>query len=1009
MSSAEDLARLGRRMDGTQGRRFWQSLDELAETPEFLEFLHREFPQNASELDDPAGRRSFLKIMGASIALAGITGCTRQPEEKIVPFVKAPEDMIPGRPMYFATALLRGGYASGVLVESHMGRPTKIEGNPLHPANLGATSAQDQADILNLYDPDRSRTLTYLGEIRTWDDFTGALRSALDAQRASRGSGVRILTETVTSPTLGAQLAGILRDFPAAKWHQWEPGGGHSRRAGALLAFGRPTETRYDFTQASVVVSLDSDFASEGPGALRYIRDFTSTRRLEGGRTAMSRLYAVESTPGLVGGQADHRLRVKPSEVEAVARALDGVLGGAAAPAGAWAGWLDAVAADLRANPGASVVVPGECATPAVHAIAHAMNARLGNVGRTVLNGPPVEVRPEDQMASLRDLADAMDHGAVSLLLVLGANPAFTAPADLDFAAKMDKVPLRVHLGLFQDETGERCHWHIPQAHTLESWGDARAFDGTVSIIQPLIAPLYPGAKSAHEVLAAFSPRPAASGHDVVREQWRTSGAMGGDFERAWRRALHDGIVANAPAAVPVPGGIASATSSAAPAPSAGGMEIAFRPDPTIDDGRYANNAWLQELPKPLTKLTWDNAALMSPATARRLGVTSEASARGTHTDVVELRYRGRTLRAPAWILPGHPDDTVTVHYGYGRRRVGKVGEGTGFDAYALRTSDAPWSGAGLEVAKTGERTMLACTQDHWSMEDRNVVRAGTLDGYLSAPDYARRHTPDPPRSLTMYPNYRYEGHAWGMSIDLNACVGCNACVVACQAENNIPVVGKQQVAMNREMHWLRVDRYYAGGESDPETYHQPMACVHCENAPCEVVCPVAATVHSDEGLNDMVYNRCVGTRYCSNNCPYKVRRFNFFLYADFETTSYKLMRNPDVTVRSRGVMEKCTYCVQRINQAKMEATADGRKLKDGDIVTACQQACPSQAIVFGDLNDKASRLAKLKAEPRSYGVLTDLNTRPRTTYLAAVRNPNPKMPGAAAAPGEPTAQEPHH
>jgi molybdopterin-containing oxidoreductase family iron-sulfur binding subunit len=1005
--SAEDAKPMG-----GEGRRFWQSLDEAAESAEFLERLHREFPQSASELSDPAGRRQFLKVMGASMALAGVTGCTRQPEEMIVPYVKAPEDVIPGRPMYFATAILHGGYATGVLVESHEGRPTKIEGNPLHPASLGATSAQDQADVLNLYDPDRSRTLTYLGEIRTWDDFAGALRSALDAQRATRGAGVRILTETVTSPTLGAQLAAILREYPAAKWHQWEAGGGHSRRAGAVLAFGRATDVRYDFTQAKVVVALDSDFACAGPGALRYIRDFTSTRRLEGGGAAMSRVYAAESTPGLVGGVADHRLRVKPSEVEAVARALEGALGGAAAPAGPWADWIDAAAADLRANPGASIVVPGEYQSPAVHAIAHALNARLGNVGRTVVTGPPAEVRPEDQLASLRDLAYDMDRGAVRLLLVLGGNPVFTAPADLDFARKMDKVPLRMHLGQFQDETGERCHWHVPQAHSLESWGDARAFDGTVTILQPLIAPLYPGAKSAHEVLAAFAPRPATSGHDVVREHWRASGALGADFERGWRRALHDGIVAGAPPPVPMPGGFASAPAAAAPPPAAGGMEIAFRPDPTIDDGRYANNAWLQELPKPLTKLTWENAAHMSPATARRLGVEVRATARGMNADVVELRYRGRTLQAPAWIMPGHPDDTVTLHFGYGRRRVGRVGEGTGVDAYLLRTSDAPWFGAGLEVAKTGETRILACTQDHWSMEDRNVVRANTLGAYLARPDYARRHTPDPPRTLTMYPNYRYEGHAWGMSVDLNACVGCNACVVACQSENNIPVVGKQQVAMNREMHWLRIDRYYAGGEDDPQTYHQPMACVHCENAPCEVVCPVAATVHSDEGLNDMVYNRCVGTRYCSNNCPYKVRRFNFFLYSDFETTSYKLMRNPDVTVRSRGVMEKCTYCVQRINQAKMEATAAGRKLKDGDVVTACQQACPAQAIVFGDINDAASRVARLKAEPRSYGVLADLNTRPRTTYLAAVRNPNPAMPGAAPAGAPvsgPSAPPPHH
>ncbi len=993
-----DLSGLRRRMDGQAGRRFWQSLEELQETPEFLAFLHREFPENASELHDPEGRRQFLKIMGASMALAGLAGCTRQPEEKIVPFVRAPEDMIPGRPLYFATALTEGGYASGVLVESHMGRPTKIEGNPEHPASLGATDAQGQADILNLYDPDRSRTLTYLGDIRVWDDFVSALRGALDAQRGLGGSGLRILTETITSPTLGAQIDAILEEFPAAKWHQWEPGGAHSARAGAVLAFGRPVDTRYDFSRANVVLTLDADFASAGPGRLRYIRDHAATRKLEGGRTTMSRLYAVESAPGLMGSQADHRLHLKPSEVEGFARALDAALGGAAG--GAWAAWIAPLVTDLRANPGASIVMPGECQSPAVHALAHSVNARLGNVGKTVFHAAPAEVRPIDQMASIGELAADMEKGAVSLLVVLGANPAFTAPSDLDFARKMDAVPLRVHLGLYDDETAERCHWHVPQAHALEAWGDARAYDGTVTIQQPLIAPLYPGCKSPHEMLTAFSARPSVHGHDVVRDYWRTSGALGADFERGWRRALHDGFVAGSalPAIALAPSGGTTPAPAATGAPA--GMEIAFRPDPTIGDGRYANNGWLQELPKPLTKLTWDNAAHMSPATARRLGISIERTARGATTDVVELRYRGRSVQAPAWIMPGHPDDTVTVHFGYGRRRTGRVGSNTGFDAYALRTSDAPWSGRGLEVVKTGARYTMACTQDHWSMEHRDVVRARTLDEYHATPDYARKAVHEPSREMTMYPNYRYEGHAWGMSIDLNACVGCNACVVACQAENNIPVVGKQQVAMSREMHWLRIDRYYAGGENDPETYHQPMMCVHCENAPCEVVCPVAATVHSDEGLNDMVYNRCVGTRYCSNNCPYKVRRFNFFLYADFETTSLKLMRNPDVTVRSRGVMEKCTYCVQRINQAKMEATAEGRGVRDGDIVTACQAACPAQAIVFGDINDKDSRVAKLKAEPRAYGVLSDLNTRPRTTYLAAVRNPNPAMPAPPA--GEP-------
>jgi MoCo/4Fe-4S cofactor protein with predicted Tat translocation signal len=990
-----DLSGIGRRMDGREGRRFWQSLEELQETPEFLAFLHREFPENASEFQDPAGRRQFLKIMGASMALAGLAGCTQQPEEKIVPFVRAPEDMIPGRPLYFATALTQGGYANGVLVESHMGRPTKIEGNPEHPASLGATDAQGQADILNLYDPDRSRTLTYLGDIRVWDDFVSSLRGALDAQRGVGGSGLRILSETITSPTLAAQIDAIVKEFPAAKWHQWEPDGAHSARAGAVLAFGRPMDTRYDFARAKVVLTLDADFASTGAGRLRYIRDHSATRRLDGGRSTMSRLYAVECTPGLMGSQADHRLRLKPSEMEDFTRALHAAVGGAG-NAGPWAAWLGPLVADLQANAGASIVMPGEYQPPAVHALAHAINERLGNGGNTVFQSTPAEARPIDQMASIRELAYDMERGAVSLLVVLGGNPVFTAPSDLEFARKMDAVPLRVHLGLYEDETAERCHWHVPQTHSLEAWGDARAYDGTITIQQPLIAPLYPGCKSPHEMLAAFSARPSVKGHDIVRDFWRAGGLLGADFERGWRRALHDGVVAGtaSPAvAVSASSGAAEPVAGARPAPAGPGMEIVFRPDPTIGDGRFANNGWLQELPKPLTKLTWDNAAHMSPPTARRLGISMERTARGVQTDIVELRYRGRNVKAPAWIMPGHPDDTVTVHFGYGRRRTGRVGSSTGFDAYALRTSDAPWSGRGLEVVKTGTRYTLACTQDHWSMEHRDVVRAGTLAEYQAAPDYARKRSHEPARELTMYPNYRYEGRAWGMSIDLNACVGCNACVTACQAENNIPVVGKQQVAMSREMHWLRIDRYYAGGENDPEAYYQPMMCVHCENAPCEVVCPVAATVHSHEGLNDMVYNRCVGTRYCSNNCPYKVRRFNFFLYADFETTSLKLMRNPDVTVRSRGVMEKCTYCVQRINQAKMEATAERRALRDGDIVTACQAACPAQAIVFGDINDKDSRVAKLKAEPRAYGVLADLNTRPRTTYLAAVRNPNPAMP----------------
>jgi molybdopterin-containing oxidoreductase family iron-sulfur binding subunit len=1040
-----ELLGVRRRLDGQQGRTYWRSLEELAATPQFLEFLHREFPEQASEFDDPAGRRHFLKMMGASLALAGLTGCTRQPEEKIVAYVKAPEGLIPGRPVYFATAVVDGGYAKGVLVESHLGRPTKIEGNPDHPASLGATDAIGQAAVLGLYDPDRSQTLTYMGEIRGWAQFLANMRSAVAAQRAVGGAGLRILTETVTSPTLAAQIEGILSELPAARWHQWEPAGRDSARAGALAALGRPAEIQYRFDQAALVLSLDADFVSDGPANLRHIRDFTSRRRLDAGRTDMCRLYVIESTPGLAGAMADHRLGVKASQVEAYAGAIAaalGAAGGGAAPAGPHAPWVAALVKDLQERPaGTTLVIPGEYQSPAVHALAYAINERLGNVGRTVIAGAPVEARPVDQMASLRELVADMDRGSVSLLMILGSNPVFTAPYDFDFAGRLEKVALRVHLGLHDDETAERCHWHIPQTHSLESWSDARAFEGTVTIVQPLIAPLYPGAKSAHEVLGALTGRPERTGYELVREFWRTgriefgavaaaaapagtagspapaspvpaapapapAAAPDADFERTWRRALHDGMMPAAP-----PGAAAARAAAPAPAaaprpPAAAGLEIIFRPDPTIVDGRFANNGWLQELPKPLTKLTWDNAALMSPATARALGIAIEGTSNGNLTDVVELAYRGRTVRAPAWIVPGHPDDAVTVHFGYGRRRAGRVGNGTGFDAFSIRTSDAPWFGSGLEVRKTGERYTLACTQDHWSMEGRDPVRAGTLESYRHHPEYAQHVFHEPKPEDTLYPPFKYEGHAWGMSIDLNSCVGCNACVLACVAENNIPVVGKEMVARGREMHWIRIDRYYAGGENDPQAYHQPVPCMHCENAPCEVVCPVAATVHSDEGLNDMVYNRCVGTRYCSNNCPYKVRRFNFFLYQDWDTSSLKLMRNPDVTVRSRGVMEKCTYCVQRINQAKMEATVDGRALKDGDIVTACQAVCPAHAITFGDINDHGSAVARLKAEPRNYSLLGDLNTRPRTTYLAAVRNPNPALAGEAP---EGAGTAPHH
>jgi len=996
------LSGIRRRLDGARGRAYWQSLEELAGDPAVEEMLRREFPEQASMFDDPLGRRQFMTLMGASLALAGLTGCTRQPVEKVVPYVKPPEGVVPGRPLFFATAVLDGGYAKGVLVESHLGRPTKIEGNPDHPTSLGATDARGQASILDLYDPDRLQTLMQLGQILPWGSFLASMKSALDAQRPAQGAGIRLLTETVTSPTLAAQIKELLTEFPGAKWHQWEAAGRDAARAGAVAALGRPMDTRYRL-DADVVVCLDADFVTDGAANLRSIREFTTRRKLEGDHKQMNRLYAVECTPTLAGALADHRLPLRPSEVEEFTKALAAAVG-AGAPAGSAsatgperAAWIAALAKDLQAHAGSSVVIPGDYQPPAVHALSHAINAKLGNVGKTVLYAAPAEANPVDQLASLRDLAADMDRGAVSMLIVLGGNPVFTAPADLDFAGRMDKVPLRVHLGLHHDETAERCHWQIPQAHFLESWSDARAVDGTVTILQPLIAPLYPAAKSAHEVLAALSSRPERSGYDIVREHWSTQG-MGGDFETAWKRALHDGLVAAASAAA-VPAGTTGPaggeTLAAAPAANSG-LEIAFRPDPCIHDGRYANNGWLQELPRPLTKLTWDNAALMGPETARGLGIDIERDSLGSHTDVVEIRLGGRRVKAPAWIMPGHPEGSLTLHLGYGRTRAGRVGTGIGFNANTVRTSAAPWWAAGAEVRKTGERYRLACTQDHWSLEGRPVVRSASLEEYERSPSFAHEMAEEPPPELTLYPPHKYEGHAWGMSIDLNSCVGCNACMAACVSENNIPVVGKDQVGRGREMHWIRVDRYYSGDPAKPatmETHHQPVPCMHCENAPCEVVCPVAATSHSDEGLNDMVYNRCVGTKYCSNNCPYKVRRFNFFLYQDWDTPTFQLMRNPDVSVRSRGVMEKCSYCVQRIERVRIDARNQGREIRDGEIKTACQQACPGEAIVFGDVNDPQSRVSRLKAEPRNYGLLAELNTRPRTTYLASVRNPNPEIP----------------
>jgi molybdopterin-containing oxidoreductase family iron-sulfur binding subunit len=991
-----DIAAIRARLAEHRGPQYWRSLEELADTEEFHEVLKQEFPKHAAVWVDSVSRRRFLQLMGASLALGGLSACTKQPTELIVPYTKPPESLLPGRPQYYATAVLLNGVATGVLVESHTGRPTKIEGNPQHPASLGGTDVFTQASILDLYDPDRAQIVSSAGRISTWDGFLTAVKPALDEQLLKQGTGLRILTETVTSPTLASQLEALLQLFPQARWHQYEPLGRDTVRQGAQLAFGEDVDTHYNFEKAEVILSLDADFLFAMPGSVRYARDFAAKRKVhrhENGHSyghggGMSRLYVVESSPSITGGMADHRASVRASEVEFLARAVAKELGVAGVEVGQWsegekyAKWVTAVARDLQQHRGASVVVTGDWQPPVVHALAHAMNAALGNAVSTVLYTDPIQVTPLVQSESLRELATDMADGKVELLVILGGNPVYNTPADLHFAELMQKVALRVHCSSHVDETTAQCHWHIPESHSLESWSDARAYDGTVTIIQPLIAPLF-GSKSHHEVVAALIGQSSASDYDLVRKQWEGK-LSGSDFERSWRRVLHEGVVDG----TALPARTVSLQSIAWPtAPESKGaaIELMFRPDPSVWDGRFNNNGWLQELPKPLTKLTWDNAALISPAMAERMRLANQ--------DLVELQYQKQTVRAPIWIVPGHPDNAVTVHLGYGRTQAGRVGNGTGFDAYALRTADALWTASGVEIRRTGERFNLSCTQSHYSMEGRNIVRAGTLAEFQKNPQFVHEMGHDPAPDMTLYPPVKYDGNAWGMTIDLGSCIGCNACTIACQSENNIPIVGKEQVAKNREMHWIRIDRYHSGNLDNPETYHQPVTCMQCENAPCEPVCPVGATVHNKEGLNDMVYNRCVGTRYCSNNCPYKVRRFNFLLYQDWDTETLKMQRNPNVSVRSRGVMEKCTYCVQRINVARITAEKeDSRQIRDGEIVTACQAACPTQAITFGNINDSTSEVAKLKATHLNYGILTDLNTRPRTTYLARLKNPNPEI-----------------
>jgi len=1004
------LVQVRQQLQGVKGKRYWQSVDELADTAEFQAAVEREFPSSAQEWVDPVSRRGFMKLMGASMALAGLAGCTKQPDEPIYPYVKAPEDLILGKPNYFATAHPFVTGAVPLLVKSDQFRPIKVDGNPEHPYNHGSSDPFTQGTLLDLYDPDRSQHVMYRGETREWAEFAQELR--LKAAASKDGTGIYFLSSTITSPTLARQWEEVKAAYPKATLVQYDP-------AVAGTALERSNGgVHYNLSDADVIVSLDADFLSGAsyPGFHKLVGDYAKRRK---DPEKLNRLYAIESTPTTTGLKAEHRLGLRASEIPAFAAELAKAVGMPAgdaieAPAYKWSDeqtkFLTVLTADLKAHAGRCVVLPGLYQDASVWALSLALNLSLGNVDKTVFVSSPVNPLPSDQLVDLKALVADLNAGKVDWLVILNSNPIYSAPADLEFAAAFDKAKTVAHLGSHLDETGQNAHWHIPAAHFLESWSDARAYDGTVSIVQPLIDPLY-GGKTAHDVFQSLLAEPMLSAYDTVRETWKMT--LSGNFEEVWRKSLHAGWVEGSQSAMRITssefGAMGGRDLGTVPAPSSKDtLEIIFRPDPNIYDGRWSNVGWLQELPKPVTNLSWDNAAMVSGATLTKLGLEED--------NIIELTVAGRKVKAPVIAVPGHPDNSVTVHLGYGRQAAGRVGSGAGFNAYLIRTSDAPFYTTGT-LAKVDGIWGLAITKSHFqdhrgtrfgqpeghdnnsleadeAINERGIIRYATLDEYKANPGFANEGEghEKTDKDTSMFPNWEYKDNAWGMSIDMNSCTGCNACIVSCYAENNIAVVGKQQVRIGRNMQWLRIDTYFEGDLSAPRAHFQPMACQHCENAPCEQVCPVGATVHTPEGLNTMVYNRCVGTRYCSNNCPYKVRRFNFLLYADYETESLKLSRNPDVSVRSRGVMEKCSYCVQRISAAKIESDKDNRPIVDGEIQTACQQACPASAITFGNINDKNSRVAKLQDDERSYQVLADLNTRPRTKYVAAVLNMNQEL-----------------
>ncbi len=990
------------------GKTYWRSLEQIDNSPEFQKYLQHEFPDGTMDIPDGMSRRKFLTLMGASFALAGLAGC-RRPVEKIIPYVVAPEEIIPGIPKYYSTNLSFGLDSYGIVVENHEGRPTKLEGNPKHPTTLGKSNAWLQASILDMYDPDRAQSVLHNNNEAKLDDFALAWKELSTEFADSKGDGLAVLTEAVNSPTFIRLKQDFLAKFPNANWVTWEPVSDETIYDGISLATGNEYRPVYHYDKANVILSLDSDFLNTESNAIRHTGDFANGRRVVDENDSMNRLYVVENSLSVTGGMADHRYRLRHQNIGAftVALAFELKAQGLSIPGVSVLSkykshsfnstWLKAVAKDLIQNKKQSLVVAGRGQSTNVHALVFSINYALKNRGATI-DYYSADDTNRPQTDAFKKIATSMKDGDVSTLIMFGGNPVYNAPADFGFSEALKYVNHTIHISSHLNETSKFAEWTLPLAHALESWGDTKTADGISGITQPQIQPLF-GGISFVECLAAIVKADGKfpAGYDVVQTTWKTF--LGENFTSAWRKVLHDGVFTKniiKPANPFLSHAKLKSVLKNNPFSADADFEVVFKTSPSVFDGRFANNGWLQETPDPITKITWDNAALMSHSTAKEMGVKNR--------DIISLTQNGNTVELPVWIMPGHADKSISIELGYGRTASGRIGNGVGGNAYAIRNTNTLWASGNITISPTGRTAVLATTQDHHGLDieklaadaiqDRlpEIIREATLDEYKHHPDFVQEHDSSVPL-VSMWDEFQYDkGPQWGMAIDLNLCTGCNACSVSCQGENNIPIVGKEQVEKGREMSWMRMDRYYSGDMDNPEMVVQPLNCQHCEMAPCEQVCPVAATTHSEDGINGMTYNRCVGTRYCANNCPYKVRRFNYYNFTKDLPEIVQMVQNPDVTVRFRGVMEKCTFCVQRINQGKIEAKNEGRDLQDGDVISACQQSCPTDAIVFGDISNPESQISKLKKQNRNYALLGEINTQPRVTYLAKLRNPNPDL-----------------